>query len=176
MAELADAADLKSVVLMTCEFESHWGHLFVFSSELDIRNENNMYTADRNREIFALKESGRTYSQIGIQFGLSKERVRQIYLREKENIEKENSHVNAVEGNVPYTFYDAIMDVCENSKQATRIFKCLNRAGIINVIENHNGSLDSYSDESLMAIRNFGTISLVFARRANRQYKKKLGI
>lgn len=135
-----------------------------------------MSNEKRNREIFALHECGQSYSQLGIQFGLSKERIRQIYIKEKEHAKNEKSHIDAVKGSIPYTFYDALMDVCETSNQVTRIFRCLNRAGIINEIEKNNGTLDSYSDESLMTIRNFGTLSLIFARRANKQYKKKVGI
>ena len=58
--------------------------------------------------------------------------------------------------------------------QVTRIFRCLRRAGIINEIELCHDTLDTYSDKTLLSIRNFGPISLIFARRANKLYKQKV--
>ena len=127
----------------------------------------------RNQEIVTLKNCGKSYSQIGIQFGLSKERIRQICEKEKKRIILENIHINALNGTTPYLFYDAILEACSTESQATRLFRCLKRSGIIDEIEKNNGSLDSYSDETLLNIRNFGLKSLHFARKANVIYKKK---
>lgn len=132
-----------------------------------------MSNEKRNREIFNLKESGLSYSQIGSKFNLSRARIRQICVKEQSRIESENLHVNAVNDTIPYTFWDALLDVCETKSQAVRISNCLNRAGIIHEIENNGGSLDSYSDELLLSIRNFGVISLIFARRANKRFMEK---
>ena len=127
----------------------------------------------RNREIVALKDCGQSYSNISIKFGISPSRVKQIYKREKQRILFEKMHMDAINGDIDYTFYDALLEVCETEKQVTRIFRCLDRAGILREIEINNGSLDSYSDETLLEIRNFGPTSLKFARKANILYKQK---
>ena len=127
----------------------------------------------RNQEIFALHECGQSYNKLGIQFGLSPERVRQIYKKEQARVNSEKAHLDAVNGEKPFTFFDALKEVCETETQVTRIFRCLNRAGIIKEIELHNGTLDTYSDETLLGIRNFGTVSLIFTRRANKLYQEK---
>lgn len=132
-----------------------------------------MNNEERNREIFNLKESGMSYSQIGSKFNLSRERIHQICLKEQRRIESENLHVKAVNGTIVYTFWDALIDVCETRSQAVRIHNCLNRAGIIREIEDDGGSLDSYSDEDLLKIRNFGVLSLIFSRRANKLFEQK---
>ena len=126
----------------------------------------------RNREIYALRECGISYGRLGIRFRLSPARIRQIYIHEQKRIEAEKAHSNAINGAIPYTFYDALLDTCETKAQAHRILKCLSRAGILNEIESHPGSLDLYSDETLCDIRNFGTKSLKFAREANKLYKQ----
>lgn len=41
-----------------------------------------MMKKDRNEEVFNLRESGHTYSEIGSRFGISRNRAQQIYLRE----------------------------------------------------------------------------------------------
>ena len=127
----------------------------------------------RNREIVALKDCGQSYRSIAINFGISPKRVEQIYKREKQHIISEKTHNDAINGDTDYTFYDAILDACETGPQATRLFRCLDRAGILHEIETNNGSLNSYSDETLLGIRNFGSTSLKFARKANILYKQK---
>jgi len=127
----------------------------------------------RNREIVALKDCGQSYTNISIKFGISPSRAAQIYKREKQHVISEKNHVDAINGTIDYMFYDAILDACETEQQATRVFRCLDRSGIIREIEINNGSLDSYSDETLLEIRNFGPMSLKFARKANRLYKQK---
>lgn len=92
---------------------------------------------------------------------------------ERKLLNYDNTGLDAVNGEIPYIFLDALTEVCETKTQVTRIFRCLDRAGIINEIESHNSTLDTYSDETLLSIRNFGTISLIFARRANKLYKQK---
>jgi len=132
-----------------------------------------MNNEKRNREIFALHECGQSYSQLGIQFGISPSRIKQIYKREQLRVNAEKAHLDAVNGEIPYTFLDALKEVCETETQVTRIFRCLRRAGIINEIESYHDTLDTYSDETLLSIRNFGVMSLKFARRANKLYKEK---
>ena len=127
----------------------------------------------RNRKIVALKDCGQSYSSLAIRFGISPSRVKQIYIREKKHILSEKNHIDAINGDTDYTFYDAILDACETKQQATRVFRCLDRAGIIHEIEINNGSLDSYSDETLLEVRNFGPMSLKFAKKANALYKQK---
>lgn len=126
----------------------------------------------RNQEIYALRECGMSYGSLGIRFKLSPSRIQQICIHEQKRIEAEKAHDNAMNGAIPYTFYDALLDACKTKAQAHRIFKCLSRVGIINEIESHHGSLDSYSDEILCGIRNFGAKSLKFAREANELYKQ----
>jgi len=127
----------------------------------------------RNREIVALRDSGMTYSKIGIKFGLSHIRIKQIYEKEKKRINSEKKHLDAINGKRDYIFMDALLEVCETESLATRILRCLLRSGIINEIETNHGSLDSYSDETLLGIRSFGPKSLIFARKANELYKSK---
>ena len=132
-----------------------------------------MDTKQRNREIFVLREIGRPYSWIGIKYGLSKERIRQIYNNEKAHVEAEIAHQNALEGNTTYTFWDALCEVCDSQIVVTRIYRCLERAGILNAMIKNNWSLDEYDDDTLLCIRNFGNNSLIFARKANELYKEK---
>ena len=127
----------------------------------------------RNREIVALKDSGMSYSKIGIKFGLSSTRIKQLYEKEKRRIDSEKKHLDAIDGKTDYSFMDALLEVCETESLVTRIVRCLLRSGIINEIETNHGSLDSYSDETLLSIRSFGPKSLVFARKANELYKSK---
>lgn len=126
----------------------------------------------RNKEIVALKDCGQSYSNIAIKFCISPSRVKEIYKREKQHILSEKAHIDAINGDNVYTFYDAVLEVCDTKSQATRVFRCLDRAGILREIETNNGSLDSYSDETLLAIRSFGQTSLKFARKANILYKQ----
>ena len=130
----------------------------------------------RNHEIFALRECGKSYSELGIQFRLSPCRIKQIYDKEKKRRESEQLHIDAINGDISYTFYDALIDVCETNSQATRIYRCLARSGIISEMETNNDSLDTYSDETLLDIINFGPLSLIFSRQANALYKEKLGL
>lgn len=132
-----------------------------------------MNNKKRNREIFALHECGQSYSQLAIQFGLSPTRIMQIYKNEQARANAEKIHLDAVNGEIPYTFLDALKEVCETETQVTRIFRCLKRAGIMDEIEKHHDTLDTYSNETLLSIRNFGPISLIFARRANKLYQEK---
>ena len=127
----------------------------------------------RKQEIVALKDCGKSYGDIAIKFGISRSRVAQIYKSEKQHIAAEKAHIDAINGDADYTFYDAILEVCKTEQQATRVLTCLDRAGILREIENNNGSLDSYSDETLLGLRNFGLKSLKFARKANILYKQK---
>lgn len=39
-----------------------------------------MYQVDRNRQIVEMRKAGYTFGEIGIKFGISRERVRQIFL------------------------------------------------------------------------------------------------
>lgn len=135
-----------------------------------------MSNEKRNREIFALRECGMSYSQLGIQFKLSPTRIKQIYNNEKSRVESEKLHSDAINGKIPFTFLDALKEVCETEMQVTRIYRSLMRAGIIDEIEMQHDTLDTYSDETLLNIRNFGFISLTLARRANLIYKAKMGL
>lgn len=72
-----------------------------------------------------------------------------------------------------YTFYDALIEVCESKSQAIRIFRCLSQERIIQELEKDHRSLDLYSDKVLYKIKNFGPISLIFARRANKRYMEE---
>lgn len=135
-----------------------------------------MNFVQRKREIVALKDCGKSYGDIAIKFGISRSRVEQIYKSEKRHVAAEKMHIDAINGDADYTFYDAILEVCETEKQATRVFTCLDRAGILREIETNNGSLDSYSDETLLEIRNFGLKSLKNAREANILYKQKYNL
>ena len=133
-----------------------------------------MSNKKRNQEIFALHKCGQSYSKLSIQFGLSPTRIMQICKKEQNRVNAKKAHLDAVNGETPYTFLDALEEVCETEMQVTRIFRCLRRAGIINEIELCHDTLDTYSDETLLSIRNFGPISLIFARRANKLYKQKV--
>ena len=131
-------------------------------------------TSKRNREIVALRDCGMSYSKIGIKFCLSPARIKQIYNKEKRRIDSEKKHLDAINGKTDYIFMDALLEVCDTEKLATRILRCLSKCGIIREIDINPGSLDSYSDETLLSIRNFGQKSLIFARKANELYKSKV--
>lgn len=128
---------------------------------------------EKRREIFALHECGVPYSQLGIDFGLSPTRVMEIYKKEQARVNAEKAHLDAVNGKTPFTFLDGLKEVCETEAQVTRIFRCLKRAGVIDEMEKYHDTLDTYSDETLLSIRYFGPISLIFARRANKLYQEK---
>ena len=132
-----------------------------------------MSTEKRNREIFALHECGQSYSQLSIQFGLSPSHVTQICKKEQDRVKAEKAHLDAINGEIPFTFLDALKEVCETETQATRISRCLRRAGIINEIELCHDTLDTYSDETLLGIKNFGPMSLIFARQTDELYQEK---
>ena len=136
----------------------------------------NQYNLDRNHEIYKLHEKGLSYGVIGKQFGISKERVRQIYLREARRIKSEQEHAKAVETSGRYTFYDALLEIGTPGTMATRIYRCLTRSGIQQEMFDNHSSLDKYSDDYLLLIRNFGASSLIFARKANEIYKLRMGI
>ena len=131
-------------------------------------------TSKRNREIYALKELGRSCYDIGIQFGISGSRVDQIYRREKELVKFENHHEKATQTNgATYSFLDALTDVCDSIPIRNRVYSLLDRAGVIQEMYNLNESLDLYSDESLLLIKSFGPKLLAIARKANELYVQK---
>lgn len=131
-------------------------------------------TSKRNREIYALKELGRSSCSIGIQFGIDESRVRQIYKREKEKVKLENHHAAAIQNNnTAYYFYDALTDVCDSIPIRNRVYSILDRAGVIQEMYDLDESLDLYSDESLLLIKSFGPKFLAIARKANELYVQK---
>lgn len=131
-------------------------------------------TSKRNREIYTLKELGYSNQEIGIQFGISRSRVKQIYKREKEIVKRENHHEEAIQtDDATYSCYDALTDVCDNIPVRNRVYSLLDRAGVIQEMYDLNDSLDLYSDESLLLIKSFGPKLLAIARKANELYVQK---
>lgn len=61
----------------------------------------------------------------------------------------------------------------KRNREMFALHKCGQSYSQINEMELYHDTLDTYSDETLLSIRNFGTISLIFARRANKLYKQK---
>lgn len=133
-----------------------------------------MCTDGQNRSIYYLRELGMSYESIGIKFHMSSTSAKKIYKQEKEKITKESKHKKDPANEANYRFVDALHEVCDNSLLVTRIFMCLYRVGIIDQMTRYNITLDSYDDDTLLLIRNFGVNSLRIARRANKIYKIKM--
>ena len=132
-------------------------------------------TKERNREIFILRESGMSYTNIGIKFGLSRERIRQIVKKEKARAAFYETPLSTK------SFTDCIYLASEQmgkgveSPLATRTHRGLARTGILRAIDTIEGlTLDEYDDDTLLSIRNFGVASLDLAREANKLYKEGL--
>lgn len=117
-------------------------------------------TKKRNEQILEMRKEGKTYTQLANEFGLSRERIRQIVIK----TETYGKHTHQ-------EWYDAIIKACHNlgysETAATRTYKCLLRSRLLVKMKNENLTLDDYSDYELMQIRNFGVRSLQLAREAN---------
>ena len=127
-------------------------------------------TKNRNKQIVQMRNDGMTYEKIGQQFGITRERARQIYIRMTTLIETyEKKEQNEKE----YLRYKQLfMNAAENlgfeDRVGTRVYRCLCRAKVIDDLINGVHILLDYEDEYLMRIRNFGDRSLVVAREAER--------
>ena len=134
-----------------------------------------MNNAKRNREIYILNLNGHSLSEIATMFGLSRERVRQICIRERTKIKIAKSHEDAVTGKKTYTFVDALMDVCGREHDVARIINRLNRLGIDLEFDLATSKcpVDLYSDEELLNISGFGETCLRYVREASNLYKEK---
>lgn len=130
------------------------------------------YYLKRNKEIYRLhKERGLTYKQIATRFGISVERARQIFLKEKRLIDQAERKKNL--GNDD--FLDAINNakLSLGSKQPTmRMYNTLARAGLISGIEARTNTLNNYSDEDLLLIKNMGPESIRVLREAQKIFDK----
>ena len=117
-------------------------------------------TKKRNEQILKMRKEGKTYTQLANEFGLSRERIRQIVVK----TETYGKHTHQ-------EWYDAIMKACHNlgysETAATRTYKCLLRSRLLVRMKNENLTLDDFSDYELLRIRNFGTACLDLAREAN---------
>ncbi len=136
---------------------------------------------ERNKEIYAFYKDGLSYRKIASMFNLSYERIRQLVHKEQAKIDrleaarKREERINS--GEIPYSFFDALVDtriqlnLSENLE--VRVYNCLSRAGIIQDICDGRTTLNDYSDEDLLSIRNFGTESLSFVRQAYLTWEAK---
>lgn len=129
------------------------------------------------KEIFELKERGWTYTELSLKFNLSKSKVQQIYLIEKQSKPKQLYFGKNVQYDFEHALYKLLL---QNSYGGLypgvikRIVRCFNESGIFNEMANKNATLDFYSNERLLSIKDFGYISLIYARKANRIYKQCL--
>ncbi len=117
-------------------------------------------TKDRNKQIVKMRKEGKTYTQLADIFGISRERARQIVLK----METIGKHTHQ-------EYYDALVKACSNlgysEVTATRTYKCLLRSHMFAKMKAANLTLDDFSDDELLRIRNFGTNCLNAAREAN---------
>lgn len=129
--------------------------------------------SERNLQILDLKEQNLTYEAIGNKFGISKERVRQIYLRERRRRDYANELYEKKKSS-RHDFYICLERACvlldREPYLATRAYNSLARAGIIKHLEEDNVTLDFYEDAYLLNIRGFGVSLLDICRKANEIY------
>ena len=127
-------------------------------------------TKNRNKQIVQMHDDGMSYEKIGQQFGITKERARQIYIRmttliktceKKEQNEKEYLRYKKL-------FMNAAENLGLEDRVGIRVYRCLYRAKIIDELINGTHILSDYNDEYLMWIRNFGDRSLAVVREAER--------
>lgn len=141
-------------------------YIFISSKE----SENRMYnTAERNSEIFKLYSDGWTYQAIGEEFDLSKERIRQICVREarKQKLDElQDASVISTTDAFLRACIKAVEKLDLNTMLAPKTYNCLNRAKVLYNLTPDIG-LASYSDEQLLAIRGFGPKLLEIAREAD---------
>ena len=129
----------------------------------------------RNADILALRDKGYTFDAIANKYDISRQRVRQICIKEERKRKAISEMQNAKFNSFP-AFYACLLKAVSfvevDNGCAIRVYNCLNRAGIIQeMCENHT-TLDEYDDLYLLSIRNFGPNSLALARQANVFYKE----
>ena len=126
-------------------------------------------TSERNAEIFKLYSNGWTYQAIGEEFGLSKERIRQICVREGKK-----QKLDALQDAAIISTTDAFLRACIKAVQelglnymlGPKTYNCLCRANVLYNLTPEVG-LARYSDEQLLLIRGFGPKLLEIARTAD---------
>ena len=129
---------------------------------------------ERNAAIFQMKNEGHTLEEIGKKFNITKERVRQIYLREER---RRNTYaiLKKKEQTGYSRFYncmiDAAKDLSINEAVAIKAYRCLSRARIIQELDKDHTALDYYTDSDLLNIRGIGIASVDLIRKANDMFK-----
>ena len=128
---------------------------------------------EREKRIYDMKTyKGYTFAAIGKKFGISAPRAAQIYHR----YERKQALLNNEKKYGIPTFYSCLLESAEeigmSERTVTRTYYALRNAGIIQELEELNITLDKYSNEYLLSIRNFGRRCLELSRDANERYKK----
>lgn len=129
---------------------------------------------ERNTAIFKMRNEGCTLEEIAKKFNITKERVRQIYLREER---RKNAYaiLKKKEETGYSDFYKCMIDAAKelniNEAMVVKSYKCLLRARIVQELDKDYMALDYYTDSDLLNIRGIGIISVDLIRKANDMFK-----
>lgn len=127
----------------------------------------------RNSQIYDMRCNQYSYSDIAREFGISRERARQIFEREEQN-----RRLSSIETKTDTNFLECLEKANEELGGAKnlpiRTYKSLLRCGIIQAIQENNISLNEFSDSKLLSIRNFGIASLDITRKAYEIYTQDI--
>ena len=129
---------------------------------------------DRNRMIFAMRETGSKYKDIANMFGLSVERCRQIYSKERHRTELAQKIIEQAKEKPDFgcCINIACVQLNRSKRIAIRTYNSLARVGIIKAIESGGVTLDNYTDDDLLRIVNFGEVQLEVCRKADNIYRQ----
>lgn len=119
-------------------------------------------TKERNDKIIELRKKGHTLDEIATLFGISNARVHQICKR---------SYQRTIDLKRNNVYYKILIKACEecnkNPTMATRIFKALDRNGIISEMETFGTTFGDYEDDKLLKIYGIGKETLEIIHHAD---------
>lgn len=108
-------------------------------------------TIMRNKKIADMRNNGMTYKKIGIQFGISNERVRQIVVKEERKREEATNKTKKI---VEYDGQNLCDIPLDGIGLSVRAFNCLLNANIKTM-----GELMKKSERELMKMKNVGRVT-----------------
>lgn len=122
---------------------------------------------ERSQKIAEMREAGKTFREIGNEFGISIERTRQIY-KSYCAIKKFNKRIDDIpDTDFVKCLYKAQQTLGYSPSIVTRTYNCLARSGILQSDDTLADIFERYSDEQLLQVRNFGTNSLTLLHKAS---------
>ena len=113
---------------------------------------------ERRKNIYDLRQSGRTLSEIGVIYGISKERVRQIYVKEcrkKRAFEQNQFRLCICPPNPMLKECCTFQQMWGKSAVASRAYNALRRAGI----KTNEELVLRYEKDKCLGIRGVGTVA-----------------